>query len=102
MRESYSGWTTSSNNVDASAAIDVREGFIRGGQVIQENTKRKYRNDPTFNQLVDCLYHMIDTSKFTPEEMREALHFASYMYECDHVRPIFMYRETSNRKEGET
>ena len=48
--------------------------------------KEKYMNDPEYHHLVQMLESLIEQSRFTPSELREACVLASINYEMRHIR----------------
>jgi len=50
--------------------------------------REKYRNDPVFYRLVNCMVGYIDKCQYTPSEMREAAILASIIYTNRHPPDI--------------
>jgi hypothetical protein len=59
-----------------------------GGEVIHNigTLVDKYERDAMFAIAVDHLYNLIHGTKLTPEEMRQAVHYASWKYEMQSVK----------------
>ena len=52
-----------------------------------DNAKEKYRNDPHYHSMVDCMVKWLG-EMITPFELREAAMFASIKFEMDNVRNV--------------
>jgi hypothetical protein len=50
----------------------------------------RYLHDPAFHNLVDTIYHYMETLELTPHEMREAVMLAAIKFEMNNIRPILM------------
>jgi hypothetical protein len=52
----------------------------------QQSARDRYRNDPTYRQVVNMMEHLLHTTQVTPSEMREAAILASINYEMMTIR----------------
>lgn len=48
--------------------------------------REKYMNDPQYHHLVSTMEGFIESARYTPSEMREAVVLACINYEMRHVR----------------
>lgn len=60
--------------------------MIYDGRKVNE----QYQRDGEFAVAVDTIYQIIRGTHLTPEELRKAVWYASYRYEMEHPRPIYI------------
>ena len=53
----------------------------------------RYMRDPEFKNLVDTIYHFMETLQLTPTEIREAVGLAAVKFESLNIRPILLSKE---------